>query len=360
MKVLFVFELGLLHYRVPILEKIAKDERVQRCDVIHTEQHTKGSYYFTELKAKVRKFGMFKLLPEVSHLKDDYDVVVFSFNLWRPSWFYSLFSPRKAKYILWGQGFGRTNNYWVARLAKIYFAKWADAVIFYTQSGCLDFQQHGIPAEKMFVARNTLHIANAGRSEEVEKTDLLYVGRIQERKGVDVLIRAFATIVKDVPQSVMIRIIGDGDTLILREAAEKYGLQDKVIFEPGVFNEADLKEKFSRAIAYVSPNHVGLGVVHSFAYGVPVITNKNRKHAPEFEYCDNSNSLLYEDEEEELPALLKEICNNASLQRELSAGGFNYYDRNLRSDVMVKGFLDAFDYVLRENREPALQTQDRR
>ncbi|WP_162053467.1 glycosyltransferase [Pontibacter pamirensis] len=356
MKVLFVFELGLLHYRIPILERIARDENIEHCDVIHTEEHTNGQYYFKELKAKVKTIGNVKLLPEVAKLKDNYDVIVFSFNLWRPNWFYTLFSSRKAKYILWGQGFGRTNNYWAARLAKIYFAKWADALIFYTQSGCADFHRHNIPMEKMFVAKNTLHVGNAGPSEGVEKTDLLYVGRIQERKGVDVLIKAFASIVNEVPENVVVKIVGDGDTTLLKEVAESHGLQDRVVFEPGAYNEAVLKKTFSRSIAYVSPNHVGLGVVHSFAYGVPVITNRNRKHAPEFEYCDKSNSLLYEDGGEELAALLKEICNNRSLQKQLSAGSYDYYDRNLRSDIMVHGFIEAFNYVLRKDKMPALQS----
>ncbi|WP_242916767.1 glycosyltransferase family 4 protein [Pontibacter liquoris] len=354
MKVLFVFELGLLHYRIPILEKIAMDESIEKCDIIHTEEHTNNVYKFIELKATVKTYGKFKLLPEVKKLKDDYDVIVFSFNLWRPSWIYTLFSARKAKYILWGQGFGRDNNYWIARKAKLHFANWADALIFYTESGCADFQAHGIPREKMFVARNTLHVGNSERSAEALKTDLLYVGRIQERKGVDSLIKAFAMIREEVPEYVKVRIVGNGDVTSLRSLVEEHALQDRVIFEPGVFEEEKQKQVFFNALAYVSPDHVGLGVVHSFAYGVPVITNKNRKHAPEFEYCDETNSLLYEGGVQELAQKLKLICNNRALQEELSKGSYTYYDNHLRSDIMVKGFLDAFNYTMSRRPDKAM------
>lgn len=350
MKVLFVFELGLLHYRIPILEKIALSENVERCDIIHTEDYTDGKYSFVELKANVKSLGGFKMITDVKRLKDDYDVIVFSLNLWRPNWLEILFSSRKAKYILWGHGFGRDNNYLIARLAKIGLAKWADAMLFYTESGCDDFAKYGIPREKLFVAKNTLHITNSGRTDAVEKTSLIYVGRIQERKGVDLLIKAFALIQDQIPANINIRIVGNGDTITLKKLTEENNLQDRVIFEPGVFDEEELKEIFTSAVAYVSPNHVGLGVVHSFAYGVPVITNKDRKHAPEFEYCDETNSLLYEGEVEQLAQKIKQICNDKELQRKLSVGGYNYYQANLTSDVMVNGFLDAFDYVLSKDR----------
>lgn len=345
MKLLFVLELGLLHYRVPILEQIAKDESVEKCDVLHTEGHTNSSYEFIELKSSPRYYGKFRFLPEVRALKDEYDVVVFSFNLWMPNWIFTFFSNRKSKYILWGQGFGRENNYWIARLARISFAKWADGLILYTAKGVEDFLEHGIPREKLFVARNTLHIGNAGRTEQPLKTDLIYVGRIQQRKGIDLLLEAFSKIKDTIPQYVRVRIVGDGNKAELQELAKNYGLQGRIIFDPGVFDEEQLKEIFSTAIAYVSPNHVGLGVVHSFAYGVPVITNKNRKHAPEVEYCDSSNSILYEGGVEQLALEIEQLCTDKALQRMLSEAAYTYYDKNLRSEVMVDGFLEAFRYV---------------
>jgi len=349
MKVLFVLELGLLHYRIPILEKIALDKSVERCDVIHTEDYTNGSYGFTELKANVKTLGGFKLITDVKRLKDDYDVIVFSLNLWRPNWLEILLSSRKAKYILWGHGFGRDNNYLIARIVKIGLAKWADAQLFYTESGPKEYERYGIPGEKLFVAKNTLHIENSGRTDEVEKTSLIYVGRIQERKGVDLLIKAFALIKNEIPGNINVRIVGNGDTTALRKLAEENNVQDRVFFEPGAFDDEKLKEIFTTSVAYVSPNHVGLGVVHSFAYGVPVITNKRRKHAPEFEYCDETNSLLYEGDVEQLAQAIKQICNDKELQRRLSVGGYEYYQANLTSDTMVNGFLDAFDYVLSKN-----------
>ncbi|PKV62788.1 glycosyltransferase family 4 protein [Pontibacter ramchanderi] len=346
MKLLFVLELGLLHYRIPIIDQISRSEHIEQCDVIHTEEYTGKNYHFRELKTEVRNYGKIKLLPDVKHLKDNYDIIVFSFNLWRPNWFYTLFKSRKAKYILWGQGFGRSNNYLVARMAKIAFAHWADALIFYTPSGCDDFNRFGVGRHKMFVAQNTLHVENAGLTSTTFKKDLLYVGRIQERKGIDQLIRAFALISDEIHHSISIRIVGDGDITDLRRIATEHKVEDRVIFEPGAFDAEELKAKFASALVYVSPNHVGLGVVHSFAYGVPVITNRNRKHAPEFEYCDASNSLVYEGGISELAAALREICNNKKLQEELSDGSYNYYNKHLQAGTMVNGFLSAFDFVL--------------
>jgi glycosyltransferase involved in cell wall biosynthesis len=350
MKLLFVFEFGLLHYRIPILEKISMHESVRKCDVMHAGNHTNGSYKFTELKANIRSFGRVKIITDVRKIKDDYDVIIFSLNLWRPDWIGTMFSSRKAKYIFWGHGFGRENNYLAARITKLFLAKWADAQIFYTEDGRKEYIRHGIPREKLFVAQNTLHIENSERSDATDKTDLIYVGRIQGRKGIDLLIRAFSLVKNEVPDNVKIKIIGNGDIAELQRLSEENHISDSVVFSPGVFNEEELKEVFINAIAYVSPNHVGLGVVHSFSYGVPVITNRKRKHAPEFEYCNDTNSLLYEGDVEQLAESIKQICTNKELQRSLSKAGYEYYQQNLRSDKMVKGFLDAFDYVLKSKK----------
>ena len=80
----------------------------------------------------------------------------------------------------------------------------------------------------------------------------------------------------------------------LRELVRELDLESQVEFFLN-FDDFVLKSHFSNAIAYVSPGHVGLGVVHAFAYGVPVITISSFKHAPEFSYCSVSNSYLCND-----------------------------------------------------------------
>lgn len=87
-------------------------------------------------------------------------------------------------------------------------------------------------------------------------TTLLYVGRIERTsawKGVDVLLRAFARLVKDVPDA-RLRLVGSGDAVEeQRELTRLLGITDQVEFAGELTGHA-LVDAYSRARAVVLPS----------------------------------------------------------------------------------------------------------
>ena len=110
--------------------------------------------------------------------------------------------------------------------------------------------------------------------------ELLFVGRLVERKGVHVLLDALARLGGSAP--VVLRVVGDGpERAALRERVARLGLGDRVVFE-GFVSSEELAEHFAGCDAFVLPAVVdakgdteGLGVVllEAMVNGKPVIAS---------------------------------------------------------------------------------------
>jgi glycosyltransferase involved in cell wall biosynthesis len=294
---LLILEYGIPHYRNFLFEYF--NQYFQNFSILHSGERFQPDFNFSNKKGKNIKIrGEFSLVffNPIDILKSD--VVISTFNIYKPhTWFWILLFPWK-KWVLWGQGLGKSNLK-ILKLFRKLIIQISTGYVVYTEKGKQNLVENGVNPDKISVAFNTLNINN----HELTKGQdyFLYVGRIQERKGLEKAIKAC------IDMGFKLMIVGDG---ILKEKFKKeYGNFQNIIFREGIYDEDVLKSIFSNAMAYVSPDHVGLGVVHSFAYGVPVITNKTKEHAPEFEYCNDQNSYLY-DNDSQLEYVLKDANEN--------------------------------------------------
>ena len=113
---------------------------------------------------------------------------------------------------------------------------------------------------------------------------MIFVGRLEASKSVDVLIRAVSAI-RSQGERVRLLCVGDGPlTVDLRRLAAELAIEPDVVFWGSCYDEAVLGRLFHAADLTVSPGPVGLLAIHSLAYGTPVlISDAVNKHGPEFE-----------------------------------------------------------------------------
>ncbi|GAA3780004.1 glycosyltransferase family 4 protein [Streptomyces chiangmaiensis] len=107
---------------------------------------------------------------------------------------------------------------------------------------------------------------------------LLYVGRMDRSsawKGVDVLVRAFAQLVAEVPDA-RLRLVGDGDALPgLRALAAELGVGDRVEASGSLSGDALVDAVRSAAVlalpSLTEAESFGMALVEAMACGTPVV-----------------------------------------------------------------------------------------
>lgn len=334
MKLILLLEYGIPHYRRFIFDWLR--DKSSHFKIIHSGERFSFDYDYQAKKGlNLKLFKGISICIFNIFIIRNYDVVVSTLNYRKPHTWIPWFFYRDKKWIFWGQGSGNSKSKLVIKIKK-YIINNSDGYIVYTPAGKKELEDIGVNSSKISIAYNTLKIDNF---ELTMGSDyLLFVGRIQKRKGLERVLKAIQnTAYKFV-------IVGKGGDyeLELKNMALKMNLANQVIFKGEVYDDEELKDIFSGAASYISPDHLGLGVVHAFAYGVPVIVNRNKNHAPEFLYCTNNNSYIY-DNDIELPLIIDEVFNDGEKRIMKKEKAFKYYKDNLD----YKNVLIAFDYQLK-------------
>src|SRR5690606_10837685 len=244
----------------------------------------------------------------------------------------------KKKWIFWGKGLGENESTPVFFLRR-FTSEWCRYILVYNETKKDQLvKKLGIDGNKVIAYQNTVYISNAQDCSHFPKKSFLYFGRIQERKGLTDLISAYKAYVDDVGiPKYELKFVGDGSYKNqLIKIVEDNQLTEYVRFHPGVYNDTDIMEHFKNALLYVSPYNVGLAVVNSFAYGVPVLTCREPQVGPEFHYLNHKNSIIVDQVSD-----FTDIFNQAHIKAMNFNSVSNYYNQNLHHSIMQENFIST-------------------
>lgn len=110
-------------------------------------------------------------------------------------------------------------------------------------------------------------------------------GRLAPKKGLDILVEAFAGLASDLP-SMRLLVVGPDDEGIgkeLRQLAQTHGCGERVTFS-GPLNGADLTAALALGDIWALPSHgenFGMAVIEALAMGLPVVTTAAVNVAPD-------------------------------------------------------------------------------
>jgi glycosyltransferase involved in cell wall biosynthesis len=178
---------------------------------------------------------------------------------------------RRRPVIGWGLGAGKQTGM-LSGLRRRFLSQF-DALITYSQQGAAEYARSGFPAERILVAPNAVAPRPSAPLPErpVDFNNasavILFVGRLQARKRVDLLIKACAAL----PGSLHPRlwIVGDGPEKEPLEALAGQVYPQAEFF--GARFGDDLAPLFLKADLFVLPGTGGLAIQQAMAFGLPVI-----------------------------------------------------------------------------------------
>ncbi len=341
MKSVLILQDALTEYRRPVLDELAKYYRVS---VIHANKDgglvSKNYAEFIIPQVRVGPFHLQNIFS-IYKAQQHFDAVISMFDLRWPAYILPFIGKRHAKWILWGHRYSANR---LANKARDYLMKYADRILLYGEEETAQMSERGVDLSTVVVAPNTIHVPNHFDTSNSEKRSLLFVGRLQVRKRIDLIIRAFYELQGSIGDHIVLDIVGGGVLESeLRQLANELGVAEKVNFHGAVQDHAVSATFFSRAFAYISPGPVGLGVLHSFAYGVPVITLREGRHGPEFMNLSHNHNSFIVDHEGDLANTIALICNKPSFARTLGHQAYIHYSQNRTIGHMVAGFIKAIE-----------------
>jgi glycosyltransferase involved in cell wall biosynthesis len=230
------------------------------------------------------------------------------------------------------------------RAVRLRFLSHLDGFITYSQRGADEHIALGVPAEKVFVAHNAAAPRPTApppdRPEEFEQVTVLFVGRLQERKKLDMLFRACASLPET--QQPRLLVVGDGP------ARESFEAQAAQLYPRAEFLGArhgpELAPIYAQADLFVLPGTGGLAIQQAMAHGLPVIVA--RGDGTQVDLVRPGNGwLIPPDDQQSLNAALSEALTDHSRLRHMGAESYRITAEEINLEQMVASFVHAVTKV---------------
>jgi glycosyltransferase involved in cell wall biosynthesis len=248
--------------------------------------------------------------------------------------------------IGWGLGAPRLTGPLSAlrRYRRLSFVHQFDAMLTYSRRGAEEYATLDLPLDRIFVAPNAAAARPSWpmptRSPTFDrKPSILFVGRLQARKRVDLLLQACAALPENLQPRLV--IVGDGPQ---RAALENLaGTVYPSAEFPGARHGADLAPYFYSADLFVLPGTGGLAVQEAMAYGLPVIMGQGDGTNDDLVRPENGWQLP---DPGSLPDVLRQALSDASRLRAMGTESYRIVSEEINLEKMVEIFITALNQLV--------------
>jgi len=252
---------------------------------------------------------------------------------------------RGRKVIGWGLGAPSIGGLFsrLRGVQRIKLVNSLDAIIAYSRQGAEQYRQLGIPAERVYVASNA--VAPAPSNPPIQRSDrldehptILFVGRLQARKRVDLLIQACAALHATLQPKLI--VVGDGPASDeLRRMAEN--IYPKAEFVGSKLGP-ELEPFFTQADLFVLPGTGGLAIQQAMAHALPVVVAQGDGTQDDLVRSENGWQVPPDDLQSLVGTLHQALSDPVRLRR-MGEASYRIVAEEINVDKMVEVFLQAIN-----------------
>jgi len=250
---------------------------------------------------------------------------------------------RRGRPVLgFGLGLPRTGNF-LDLWFRISFLQALDGVIAYSQRGADQYRAIGLP--RVFVAYNAV----APRPDTLppprsanfsEKPSLLFVGRLQARKRIDILLNACAALPAEIQPQVV--IVGEGPALSeFQSLAQKVYPQTEFV---GATHGSETDPYFSAADLFVLPGTGGLAAQQAMTHSLPLIVAQGDGTQDDLVRPENGWQVPPGDQAA-FTATLREALSDVARLRAMGQESYRIVSEEINLEAMVAAFISALNQV---------------
>lgn len=355
-KVLLISE-SFLHYRIELYNEFHKLFSKSNIELellvnLKSKNVFENKDYKGDIDFKLYR-SQFKIKALVKKLKEaNADYVILFWNPYNiTTWLLIFYLKLKhIPFASWTQGISmaQANNFIKKNIYK-QLHNFSDSIILYSANELKYINTKN--KEKTFVANNTINF-NKIPNIELSKNDIkkkymipfenivLFTGRIQKRKRLDILIDIFRKNMID--PTVGLVIVGPGMSyeynLIINDSHN--------ILYLGEINETTkINEIYKCSDIFCIPGTNGLGINHALYWGLPVIAFSTVWHNPEIYYLkDNINGFLVNNRDE-LINKINYLATDKKKLTEISENAKDLIRKEASVNKMFSGFYNAIEYL---------------
>src|SRR5690625_856789 len=377
-KPVILFQRILPSYRVPIFRYLCNELNVLVCHskaprfgkigsnlekVDYSTMRVGRLYFLKKETAIIQNIfkPLFKYRPEV--------VISPASLMYGTTWLLLFFRPFfKYKLILWGHGIKNTEvetpfEGYRGKVTKWLYKK-ADAMLLYSVQRKERLEK--LIETPVFVATNTLDtrrfrvflkdLEKIGRDKVKQEVgfkstfNIIYIGRLLPAKRIDLLLESFNLLPDQL--DVTLHIIGEGSEMDLVKKSQHEN--DNIRTYGPIYNDKETAKLLFSSDIIVIPGNVGLGIIHAFSFGVPLITcNSNGStlsHGPEIELFKPSENGLYCDgNAQSISDTIAELLSDHDTLQSMKETALFTTETRANIGKFIEGFDHAIQYCQTKN-----------
>ncbi len=287
----------------------------------------------------------FLFQTKIWHLLFKNDVVVLEMNpRILSNWLFLIIRKILSKpTVLWGHAWPRNGKQAKSDILRHWMRKLGDKIIVYTHRQKKELQEK-MPDKNIVAAPNALLKSESMVSKpNTSAKNLIYIGRLVAAKKVFFLVKAFHHALDLIPEDAKLIIVGDGEEKEnIQQYINKHNLAKRIQLLGHISYYNTLKELYHEALFSVSPGYVGLSIIQSLGFGVPMLISKDENHSPEIEAVrEGENALFFKtDDMDDFAQKLQSIYQSREEWLKKREKIVDFCQKNYSVEAMAETFID--------------------